>query len=190
MKEIERVNFRLYPTKEQEEIMLLNCHNARFAYNWAINRICNCITNKEKLPSKYELATEFSKFKKQPGYEWLCKKPASQRATKLEIVNSISLAITKFRLKQNNLPKFHSKKIARMSYYSHEGTTLYEHNRVRLENLGWVDCNNVLPLNDNTIKICMPVIIYTGDYWELSCVIKICSFFIFVNSDFIFEFSD
>lgn len=172
MKKIERMNFRLYPTKEQEKIMLLNCNNARFAYNWAIAQINTALDNKQAIPSKYKLASEFAKFKKQPGYEWLCKKPASQRATKLEIINSISLAVTKFRLKQNNLPKFHSKRTARMSYYSHEGTTLYEHNRVRLENLGWVECNNILPLNDNNIKICMPVIIYTGDYWEMSCAIK------------------
>ena len=50
MKEIERVNFRLYPTKEQEEIMLLNCHNARFAYNWGVARIKECLNNKKIFP--------------------------------------------------------------------------------------------------------------------------------------------
>ena len=64
MKSLERVNFKLYPTEEQKEIMLLNCHNARFAYNWAVARIKECLDNKQLIPSKYTLASEFSKFKK------------------------------------------------------------------------------------------------------------------------------
>ena len=152
--------------------MLLNCHNARFAYNWAVARIKECLDNKQLIPSKYTLASEFTKFKKQPGYEWLSKKPASQRATKMEIINSISLAIDKFRKKQAKCPSFHSKKRARMAYYSHEGTTLYEHDRVRLENIGWVKCRNNLPLEDKNAKICDPRVIYTGDYFEISCSIK------------------
>lgn len=172
MKTIEGVTFRLYPTKEQEEIMLLNCHNARFAYNWAVARITECINNKQLIPSKFTLASEFAKFKKQPGYEWLSKKPASQRATKLEITNSISVAIDKYRSHLAKSPAFHSRKNTKLAYYSHEGTTIYENNQVRLENIGWVECRNNLPLEDANIKICYPRIIFTGDYWELSCAIK------------------
>lgn len=172
MKSLERITFRLYPTEEQKAIMLLNCHNARFAYNWAIAKIKSCLDNKQSIPSKYQLATEFNKFKSQPGYEWLNQKPASQRATKLEIINSISMSINKFRLKQNNAPSFHSKKCARMAYYAHERSTLYEYDKVRLENIGWVDCKNNLPLSDPNVKICDPRVIFTGDYFELSCCIK------------------
>ena len=168
MKSLERITFRLYPTEEQKAIMLLNCHNARFAYNWAIAKIKSCLDNKQSIPSKYQLATEFNKFKSQPGYEWLNQKPASQRATKLEIINSISMSINKFRLKQNNAPSFHSKKCARMAYYAHERSTLYEYDKVRLENIGWVDCKNNLPLSDPNGKICDPRVIFTGDYFELS----------------------
>lgn len=172
MKSLERITFRLYPTEEQKAIMLLNCHNARFAYNWAIAKIKSCLDNKQSIPSKYQLATEFNKFKSHPEYEWLNQKPASQRATKLEIINSISMSINKFRLKQNNAPSFHSKKCARMAYYAHERSTLYEYDKVRLENIGWVDCKNNLPLSDPNVKICDPRVIFTGDYFELSCCIK------------------
>lgn len=172
MKEIERISFKLYPTKEQKEIMLLNCNNARFAYNWAVAQLKEIITSEHRYPTKYELSTKFAKFKKQPGYEWLYKKPASQRATKLAIINSLGMSLKKFAKKQNNFPSFHSKRCAKMTYYSHEGTTIYEHNRVRLENLGWVECRNNLPLNDKNIKICQPSIIFNGDYFELSCVLK------------------
>lgn len=172
MKEIERMNFRLYPTEEQEKTMLRNCHNARFAYNWAVAQIRIALDNKESIPSKYKLASDFAKFKKQPGYEWLCKKPASQRATKMEIINSISVAVDKFRRKQGLCPNFHSKKRTRMAYYTHEETTLYENNRVRLENIGWVDCKNILPINDKNVKFCDARVIFNGDYWEMSCAIK------------------
>ena len=172
MKSVERVNFRLYPTKDQEKIMILNCHNARFAYNWATAKIRNAIEVGEPIPSKYTLANEFVRFKKQPGYEWLSKKPASQRATKLAITNSLSMALKKFYKRQSGAPAFHSKRNARMSYYTHEGTTKYEHDQVRLENLGWVKCKNHLPIDDKNVKICDPIVIYTGDYFMLSCSLK------------------
>ena len=172
MKSIERVNFRLYPTKEQEEIMLLNCHNARFAYNWAVARIKEAVENKELLPSKYTLSTEFNKFKNQPGYEWLVQKPASQRATKLAITNSVSMSMEKFKRKQSRPPAFHSKRCAKMSYYAHEINTRYTDDFVVLENVGKVKCRHNLQLTDKNAKLCDPIVIYTGDYWELSCSIK------------------
>ena len=172
MKKIERITFKLYPTEEQKQIMLLNCNNARFAYNWGVARLKEIVENEHRYPTKYDLATEFAKFKKQPGFEWLNQKPASQRATKLAIINSLGLSLSKFAKKQNNFPSFHSKKNARMSYFSHEGTTVYEHDRIRLENLGWVKCRNNLPLDDKNVKICAPTVIFNGDYFELSCCIK------------------
>ena len=172
MKKVERITFKLYPTEEQKQIMLLNCNNARFAYNWGVARLKEIVENEHRYPTKYDLATEFAKFKKQPGFEWLNQKPASQRATKLAITNSLGMSLSKHAKKQNNFPAFHSKRNARMSYFSHEGTTVYEHDRVRLENLGWVKCRNNLPLDDENVRLCAPVIIFTGDYFELSCCIK------------------
>lgn len=172
MKKNERVNFKIYPNDAQKEIIISNCHNERFAYNWGIAKIRDAIDRHECIPSAYSLAKEFNQFKKQPGYEWLIQKPASQRATKCAFVNSLKMAIRMFRRKHNGLPKYHTRKLARMSYYSHEGTTLYENNAIRLENLGWVNCKHNLPLDDPNVKIVNPVVIYTGDDFLVSVTLK------------------
>lgn len=172
MKKNERVNFKIYPNEDQKAVIIRNCHNARFAYNWGVARVRDAIDKHEAIPSTFTLAKEFNKFKKQPGNEWLWQKPASQRATKGALVNSLKMAIKMFRRGHNGLPKFHTRKLARMSYYSHEGTTLYQKDKVRLENLGWVDCRNSLPLDDPNVKIVDPTVIYTGDDFFVSVTVQ------------------
>ena len=172
MKTVERVNFKIYPNEEQQKVIITNCHNARYAYNWGVAIIRDHLEKGERYPSAYKLAKEFNKFKKQPGFEWLCEKPASQRATKNAIVKSLQNAMRHFGKKHTKPPHFHSRKIAAMSYYTHEGTTLYENDQVRLENLGWVKCRSILPINDPNVEFADPVVKYSGDDFELSVVIK------------------
>ena len=172
MKTIERVNFKIYPNPEQEAIIIANCHNARYAYNWGVAIIRGYLDRGERYPSAYKLAKEFNKFKKQEGLEWLYKKPYSQRATKNAIVKSLQNSMRHFGKRHNNPPSFHSRKKAAMSYYTHEGTTVYENKQVRLENLGWVKCNNTLPINDPNVIFADPIVKYSGDDFELSVVIK------------------
>lgn len=172
MKTVERVNFKIFPNEEQKAIIIANCHNARFAYNWGVAIIRECLAKGERYPSAYNLCKEFTRFKHQPGYEWLCKKPASQRATKNAIVKSLQNSMRHFGKGHNKPPIFHSRKKAEMSYYTHEGTTLYEQKQVRIENLGWVKCRNNLPLDDPNVKIAEPLVRYTGDDFELSVVLK------------------
>lgn len=172
MKNIERVNFKLYPNPEQAEIIISNCHNARYAYNWGVAIIKEYMDRGECYPSAYKLASKFNKFKKQSGLEWLYKKPASQRATKNAIIKSLQNSMRHYGKRHNNPPRFHSRKKAEMSYYTHESTTVYENNKVRLENLGWVNCRNNLPIDDPNVSFADPIVRYTGDDFELSVVIK------------------
>lgn len=172
MKTIERKSFKLYPNPEQAKIIIMNCNNARYAYNWGIAIIKEYMDRGERYPSAYKLAKKFTSYKKQPGFEWLSQKPASQRATKNAIIKSLQNSMRHFGKKHNKPPRFHSKKIAAMSYYTHEGTTLYEHNRVRIENLGWVECRNNLPIDDPNVSFAEPIVKYSGDDFELSVVIK------------------
>lgn len=172
MKKNERVNFKIYPTETQKEIILHNCHNERFAYNWGIAKIRDALDKHKFIPTAYTLSKEFNKFKKQPGYEWLVDKSASQRATKGAFVKSLKRAVKMYQKKHNGVPKFHSKRLARMSYYAHEGTTLYEDNQIRLEKLGWVECKHNLPLNYPNVKIVDPIVIFTGDDFWVSVTLK------------------
>ena len=69
MKEFDRVRFPLYPTQWQFDIMIQNCHNARFAYNWGVDKVKKAIDNNESIPSTYSLAKQFNEYKATCGYE-------------------------------------------------------------------------------------------------------------------------
>ena len=72
MKEFDRIRFPLYPTDAQSDIMIHNCNNARFAYNWGVSKVKESLDKHEKIPSTYELSKEFNKFKR--DYDWLVSK--------------------------------------------------------------------------------------------------------------------
>lgn len=172
MKKIERVEFPLYPTESQRKLMLKNCYNAKFAYNWGVAKIRECLENRIALPSAWTLSKEFNVFKKQPGYDWLISDDVSQRATKMAIVRQLGTAIQKFRNGHKRPPAFKTKREAKMSYYGNEEhTRFYGNDKVRLENIGLVKCYNNFDLYDN-VKLTDPVILFDGDNFSLSIAIK------------------
>ena len=171
MKKYQRVTFPLFPTVEQKEIMLANCYNARFAYNWGVAKIQEALDNGTTVPSAYELSREFTQLKRQPGYEWLKNKPASQRATKMAIVKNLKSAMSRFFQGKQRAPSFKTKRNLQMSYCGHEETTVYKNDRVRLENLGYVKCRNNLPLSDRNVRIITPTIVWDGFNFFLSVVL-------------------
>lgn len=172
MKDIERISIRLYPTNEQFSYLLANCYNARFAYNWATAKFRSALNNKVLAPSAFDLAKEFNRLKRQPEYSWLRGKHISQRATKMAIVKNFKTAVDKFRKQFYRAPKFKTKRVTKMSYYTHESTTKIDVNRVRLDKIGWIASSNTHPIGDDNIIYSDPLVIFTGDYFELSVAIK------------------
>lgn len=168
MKTVERVTYILRPTDEQKERIHKNCNNARFAYNWGVAIIKDCLEKHEKFPSGYSLCKKFNEFKKTPGYEWLIEGNVSQRATKYAISKQLNTAISKFLRKQKRAPAFRSKRNARMSYQADDENTRFGEDYVVLENLGKVKCYHNFPIADENVKVADPTIIFTGDRYELS----------------------
>ena len=159
MKCVDRISFPLFPTEEQKQLMIRNCHNARFAYNWGVAKVLECLDRHELPPSRYTLASEFNRFKHTPGYEWLTNNHASQRATKYAIVKQLDNAMQKYLKEHRRPPTFKSKKSgARMSYYTHEETIKFTPGFVKLEGLGMVKCYHDITDLSN-IKITEPVVI-------------------------------
>ena len=173
MKEFDRIKFPLFPTNEQKDIMIRNCYNARFTYNWGVSKVYSAIESKSKLPSTYALSEEFNKFKKQPGYEWLVKNHASQRALKFAITKQLDNAIMKFMKERRRPPAYKTRKRSgsKMSYYAHEDNTKFYDGMVTLEGLGRVKCNHTL-FNRTDIKIIDPIILFDGDKFMISVSIK------------------
>ena len=172
MKTIERVKFPIYPNSNQAKLIIRNCNNARFAYNWAVANIRKALDNREKIPTGYQLSKQFNEFKHQPGYEWLISNNASQRATKFAITKNINNGLRVFYKQHRRPPSFHSKKrIAKMSYYTDDENIRFKPNYVLLEGLGFVRCKHNIEMHDG-LKIADPIVIFDGDNFSVSVVIK------------------
>lgn len=170
MKTVERISYPLFPTKEQAELMLRNCHNARFAYNWGVAKIRKCLDERSKFPSRYSLAKEFNQFKRQEGYEWLVSDHASQRATKYAITKQLNDAMRVFQSQHRRPPAFKTKRVAKMSYFVDDENTRFDPDQVLLEGLGMVKCrHNFDTFSD--VKIADPSVVYDGDSFTLSIAI-------------------
>lgn len=170
MKKLERVSFPLYPTSEQYNLMLKNCYNAKFAYNWGVSKVRDALEKRDPCPAAWTLSKEFNEFKHTPGYEWLVEDHISQRATKMALSRQLKVAISKFRNEHKRPPAYKTKREARMSYYAHEGTTKFQNNMVQLEGLGFVKCYNNFDYDNSVLSD--PIIIFNGDMFELSVVVK------------------
>ena len=168
MKRIEKRVFVLRPSEDQKRKIIHNCHNARFAYNWGVSIVQECLNNRQKIPSGYSMAKSFNEFKHQEGYEWLVDSDSSQRATKYALTKQLNKAVTKFLHKQKRSPSYHSKKrLAKMSYYTDDENTRFGEKYVVLEGLGKVKCYHNYDYNDPNIRIADPSIVFTGDRYEL-----------------------
>ena len=63
--------YRIYPNKEQEQQLNQMLGNARFVYNWALDRRIKEYQSEKKSISAFTLMTELTQLKKQEQYEWL-----------------------------------------------------------------------------------------------------------------------
>lgn len=173
MKTMERVKFKIYPSEIQEKTLMKNCNNARYAYNWGVAKIRNALANKADVPSAYTLSKEFNKYKKLPENSWLIEEGTSQRATKMAFCKQLKMAMQKFTKEKKRPPSFKTKKSGeKMSYYTHEKTTKYLLDSIRIENVGYVKCKHNLPIFDQCVKIVDPIILWNGDYFEMAVTLK------------------
>lgn len=155
---------KILPNNDQAINIIKFCHASRFAYNWALSIEIDNHEKGYKFISGYELTKLFTQYKKQEGNEWL--KEISGRALKIAILNC-ACAYQNFFEKQSQYPKFKTKKNSKMKCATHEGTIVFESNRVRLEKLGWVKLSQKdrVPYGEGT-KYSNPKIEYDGvDFW-------------------------
>lgn len=153
----------LFPNKQQQELIIKFCNASRFAYNWALAYEKENYEKGNKFISGYDMTKIFTQLKKQEDYLWL--KEISARALKVSILNACESYQNFFKGKSKH-PKFKTKKNSKMKCATHEGTTVIEKKRIRLEKLGWVKCHkHNIPIYDS-MKIYNPKIEFDGlNYW-------------------------
>ena len=128
--------YRIYPNKEQEQQINQMLGNARFVYNWALDRRIKEYQSQKKNISAFTLMTELTQLKKNPEYEWL--KLSVAQSLQQSIVN-MDKAFTRFFKQKNGFPKFKSKHKGTHRVGFPQNTKVdFENNKVSVNKIGWI----------------------------------------------------
>jgi putative transposase len=125
--------YRIYPNKQQEEIIITHFGACRFVYNWALEtKIKEYQTDKHHI-SRFELQSILVKEVK-PANEWL--KKANSQSLLGAIIN-LESAFTRFFREKKGFPKFKSKKNPVQSFQIPQHYVVdFEENKVKLPKIG------------------------------------------------------
>ncbi|WP_291578226.1 RNA-guided endonuclease InsQ/TnpB family protein [Clostridium sp. UBA6640] len=166
---IKALNIRLYPRKDQVQLMYKHIDCMRFVYNWALARQIENYKVKNKKLSVSELGKELTVLKNSEGYEWLYE---VSNATLKESIRDLDKAYKNF-FNGSGFPKFKSKKKSKPKFYSRYEKVYFKEHFVNLEKIGKVKCRVDYDLDLTTIKkFSNPRIHFNGRVWVLSVGIE------------------
>jgi len=133
---IKGYKYRLYPNKIQIQQINQMMGNARFIYNWALDkRIKAYQLDKTKL-SAFTLMKDIPKLKYQPEYEWLQLSVA--QSLQASIVN-MEKAFTRFFKQKKGFPKFKSKHKSKATISFPQNTKVdFENGKMSVSKIGWI----------------------------------------------------
>ena len=136
--------FRIYPNKEQEELILKTFGSCRFVYNHFLAERISLYENDKKSISKFEQVKSLTLLKRNEDCAWL--KDVDAHALQNEL-NFLDKAYKNFfrRVKNKDkagFPKFKSKKADTQSYttsFCNNNIRIYD-NKILLPKLGMIKC--------------------------------------------------
>lgn len=133
---IKGYRYRIYPNKKQTELLNQMLGNARFVYNWALNRRIEAYQKDKKKLSAFTLMKELAKLKKKEQYEWLNLSVA--QSLQASIVN-MEKAFTRFFKQKKGFPNFKSKKRGKHTISFPQNTKIdFENNKISVNKLLWI----------------------------------------------------
>lgn len=128
--------YRIYPNKDQKEMIKFNFGACRFIYNWALEQKIKSYEQTKKSISRFDLQNILVHEVK-PSNEWL--KKANSQALLASLVN-VESAFTKFFREKTGFPKFKSKKNPVQSYQMPQHYTVdFDRNVIKLPKIGEVN---------------------------------------------------
>ena len=172
---IRSLKIKLYPTKEQEQLMWHSANVSRYIYNWGL------ALKKQKYEAEgidlsiSDLRKKLTQYKKTSGLDWL-NTPSADGGR--EALRDLGDAYKKFFKKQGGYPKFKKKGKSEVSFYHDPRKLKVNDDYVYLEKVGLVRMSDEgrLPKGDykkDKIKVYNPRIKYNGRYWILTLGIDV-----------------
>lgn len=141
--------YRIYPNAKQKKQINQMIGNARFVYNWALNRRINEYQLEKNNISVFKLMSELTILKKDSDYSWLNMSVA--QSLQLSIVN-MDKAFTRFFKYKNGFPKFKSKNNAYSRVGFPQDTKIdFCSNKISVPKIKWIK-SKISRTFDGTIK--------------------------------------
>lgn len=110
---IKSFKIRLYPTKEQEQLMWKHIGSCRFIYNYMLAKQKENYENGEKYISAFSMIKALTPLKSDGEHEWLYEVSNTSLQRTCQDLNE---AYQKFFKKQNGFPKFKSRKRSKPNF--------------------------------------------------------------------------
>ena len=165
---IRSFKIRLFPTKEQEELMWKHINGCRYIYNLMLEKQINNYENNEKYLSSFTMNKMLTIIKRQNDLTWL--NEISARSLQI-VCSDLNRVFQRFFNKTGGFPKFKSKKRCK-SAFPVKAQTLYfiDHNDLRIENFGKIKYKTdyVFKYGLRQIKALNARISRTNGKWMLS----------------------
>jgi len=105
--------YRIFPNKEQQELLEEHFGSVRFVYNWGLEKKIKAYQKSKKRISCFDLINELVKLKKKKDFQWLNK--VNSQSLQMSLRN-LDNAFTSFFRKYNKFPEFKSKKNNKNSF--------------------------------------------------------------------------
>jgi putative transposase len=122
--------YRIYPNKEQEELMLKHMGCSRWVYNYALNKKIISYQETGKGLSRFDIQKDLPELKKNEDTSWLKEVNSQTLQTSLE---NLDKAFTRFFKEKKGFPNFKSKKENRQSFNIPQNTMIdFDNGKLRL----------------------------------------------------------
>lgn len=161
---IKSYKIRIFPTKDQEQLIYKHIGCCRFIWNYMLDLQNTRYKNKEKYLSAFDMIKLLTPLKKQKEYEWLNE---VSNASLCDICRDLDKAFQSLFKKIKKHPKFKSKKTSKLAYPLHYDRIYFKSsNTLHIEKLGKVKCKTDFnfPLGKD-IKITNPRLINQNGKW-------------------------
>ena len=146
MKKNKAIKYRIYPNKEQQNLILKTFGCSRFVYNYMLERSIEAHENGESLCTRNSFNYLLTSLKKE--FIWL--KEVDSRAL-LSANDNLATAFLNFFKKNANFPKFHKKKLS--GSYTTRGNIALLDKGIKLPKLGKVRASlHRIPKKDWKLK--------------------------------------